>query len=83
MELFKKNKEKVGKLEEAPSTASSIVTSMTAKLRALAVGESVAFPLTRLYSVRTKACEMGAIEGKTYTTAIDRENKIIKVTRTA
>ncbi|MCM1139071.1 MAG: hypothetical protein NC453_10930 [Muribaculum sp.] len=47
----------------------------------LKIGETIAFPISRLKSVRTQASELGAIYERQFTTKTDREAKTIEVTR--
>lgn len=78
MKLF--SKEKTGSAEQ---TAAATTPKITDVLRGLAVGEQAEFPLARMYSVRTKACELGAIDGKVFGTSMDRQAKTITVIRKA
>lgn len=48
----------------------------------LAPGQHIDFDLARLKSVRTQASELGAILNRVYTTRVDRDERIIRVTRT-
>lgn len=50
-------------------------------LYAMAVGETLTFPISRLKSVRTQASELGAMYDRQYSTKTDRVAKTIKVTR--
>jgi hypothetical protein len=52
-------------------------------LRNLAVGESVAFPLAKMKSVRTQATELSIIENLKFKTRTDRNTKQITVWREA
>lgn len=50
-------------------------------LYAMAVGETLTFPISRLKSVRTQASELGAMYDRQYSTKTDRVAKTIEVTR--
>lgn len=50
-------------------------------LMTLEPGESFAFPLTRMKSVRTQASELGMLYNRKYTTMTDRNLEIILVKR--
>lgn len=50
-------------------------------LLALAVGEVVIFPISRLKSVRTQASELGAIYERKFVTKMNREDRIVEVHR--
>lgn len=50
-------------------------------LTALEAGEEVAFPISRLKSVRTQASELGAIYNRLFKTRTDREKQTITVRR--
>ena len=50
-------------------------------LYAMAVGETLTFPISRLKSVRTQASELGAMYDRQYSTKTDRIAKTIEVTR--
>ena len=52
-------------------------------LYAMAVGDTVKFPITRLKSVRTQASELGMMYERQYSTKTYRDEKIIEVTRVA
>ncbi len=50
---------------------------------AMAVGETIEFPIAKLKSVRTQASEIGAITERRYTTRTNREARTISITRVA
>lgn len=50
-------------------------------LMTLKPGETFAFPLIRMKSVRTQASELGMLYKRKYTTKIDRELEVILVKR--
>jgi hypothetical protein len=50
-------------------------------LLSLEVGETIAFPLCRLKSVRTQASELGLIYRRTFCTRTDRDREIVIVLR--
>ncbi len=50
-------------------------------LLALAVGESITFPISRLKSVRTQASELGAIYERKFVTKMNREQRTVEVQR--
>lgn len=50
-------------------------------LQTLKPGESIAFPIIRMKSVRTQASELGMLYKRKYTTKINRELEIILVKR--
>lgn len=50
-------------------------------LTALEVGGTVAFPISRLKSVRTQASELGAIYNRQFKTKTNRETQTITVKR--
>ncbi len=58
-----------------------IVQKIRPALLALAVGESIIFPISRLKSVRTQASELGAIYERKFVTKMDREQRIVEVQR--
>lgn len=58
-------------------------TKLRPTIYGMAVGESLAFPISRLKSVRTIASELGMMFERQYTTRTDRETKTIEVTRKA
>ncbi len=58
-----------------------IVQKIRPALLALAVGESITFPISRLKSVRTQASELGAIYERKFVTKMDREQRIVEVQR--
>ena len=50
-------------------------------IMAMAVGETIEFPIAKLKSVRTQASEIGAITERRYTTRTNREARTISITR--
>ncbi len=58
-----------------------IVQKIRPALLALAVGESITFPISRLKSVRTQASELGAIYERKFVTKMNREQRIVEVQR--
>lgn len=52
-------------------------------IMAMAVGETIEFPIAKLKSVRTQASEIGAITERRYTTRTNRETRTISITRVA
>jgi hypothetical protein len=46
-------------------------------------GQSLQFPLERMYVIRQYAYELGMLMGREYHTAIDKEKKTIEVSRIA
>ncbi len=52
-------------------------------IMAMAVGETIEFPIAKLKSVRTQASEIGAITERRYTTRTNREARTISITRVA
>ncbi|MDE6552660.1 MAG: hypothetical protein K2K98_06855 [Muribaculaceae bacterium] len=50
-------------------------------LLALAIGEVVTFPISRLKSVRTQASELGAIYERKFVTKMNREERTVEVHR--
>ncbi len=59
------------------------ITKLRPALYAMAIGETMTFPITRLKSVRTCASELGMMYERQYTTKTDRVSKTIEVTRKA
>lgn len=53
------------------------------QVRGLAVGQTLEQPIERLAVVRQYAYMIGLTEDKSYHTEVDRERRVIKVTRTA
>lgn len=51
------------------------------QIKALEVGESVHFPVAKLATVKPCASNLGLSMDRRFTTAIDREQKVITVTR--
>lgn len=58
-----------------------IVQKIRPALLALAVVESITFPISRLKSVRTQASELGAIYERKFVTKMNREQRIVEVQR--
>ena len=58
-----------------------IVQKIRPALLALAVGESITFPISRLKSVHTQASELGAIYERKFVTKMNREQRIVEVQR--
>lgn len=52
-------------------------------IMAMAVGETIEFPIAKLKSVRTQVSEIGAITERRYTTRTNREARTISITRVA
>lgn len=52
------------------------------QIKALEVGECVHFPIEKLGNVKTCASNQGAMMGRTFTTSVDRVQRVISVTRT-
>lgn len=57
------------------------VKSLIQTIRDLNIGKKVSFPIERFNSVRSSCCTIAYTSQKKYSTSIDRENKIIVVTR--
>lgn len=61
------------------------MTDIAQKIRpallALAVGEAITFPISRLKSVRTQASELGAIYERKFVTRMNREERTVEVHR--
>lgn len=51
------------------------------KIRELAIGDTIAFPISKTPSVRTSASEIGLMLKRRYTTYTDREASAVYVTR--
>lgn len=54
---------------------------MRPQLVALAVGDSIVFPIEKLKSLRTQASELGAILNRHFTTVTDRQARTITIIR--
>ena len=57
--------------------------SLSSTIFGLGVGEQSVFPLSKLFSVRTLACNIGTVNGRRYQTKTDREAGRVYVTRIA
>ena len=57
--------------------------ALSERLRVMDVGETSFFPITKLLSVRTLACNIGVVNGRRYQTKTDREAGRVYVTRIA
>ena len=55
--------------------------SLSSTIFGLGVGEQSVFPLSKLFSVRTLACNLGVVNGRRYQTKTDREAGRVYVTR--
>ena len=53
------------------------------RIRQMNLMQTLQFPLERMYVIRQYAYELGMLMNREYHTAIDKEKKIIRVTRTA
>lgn len=53
----------------------------TAQIKSLGIGESCSFPIERMSSIKYMASYNGLVWGKIFSTAINRAEKIITVTR--
>lgn len=51
------------------------------KIRELAIGDTIAFPISKTPSVRTSASEIGLMLKRRYTTYTDRDASAVYVTR--
>lgn len=54
----------------------------TQQLRYLGVGESCTFPAEQVRSIRSMASENGFLWDKQFATSLDREQRVVTVTRT-
>ena len=52
-------------------------------LTCMEVGDAVGFPILQLKSVRAQASELGLIHARRYQTRVDKEARVVTVTRTA
>ena len=57
--------------------------ALSERLRVMDVGETSSFPIQKLLSVRTLACNLGVVNGRRYQTKTDREAGRVYVTRIA
>lgn len=55
--------------------------ALSERLRVMDVGETSSFPIQKLLSVRTLACNLGVVNGRRFQTRTDRENGCVYVTR--
>ena len=55
--------------------------ALSERLRVMDVGETSSFPIQKLLSVRTLACNLGVVNGRRFQTRTDRENGFVYVTR--
>ena len=53
------------------------------QIRQMENGQSLQYPLERMQVIRQYAYELGMLMGREYHTAIDKEKRIISVTRIA
>lgn len=56
-------------------------TVLSSTIFGLDVGETSSFPIQKLLSVRTLACNLGVVNGRRFQTRTDRENGCVYVTR--
>ena len=56
-------------------------TALSSTIFGLDVGETSSFPIQKLLSVRTLACNLGVVNGRRFQTRTDRENGCVYVTR--
>lgn len=56
-------------------------SQIKSKIRELEIGATIAFPISRISSVRTSASEIGLMLLRKYSTYTDREHSAIYVTR--
>ena len=56
-------------------------TVLSSTISGLDVGETSSFPIQKLLSVRTLACNLGVVNGRRFQTRTDRENGCVYVTR--
>lgn len=54
---------------------------MSPIIQSLGIGEQVQYPIEKLFSVRTLACTKGLELNRKYKTTVDRQKKVITVTR--
>lgn len=57
--------------------------ALSERLRGMDVGETGCFPIAKLLSVRTLACNLGVVNGRKYQTRTDRKDGLVYVTRMA
>jgi len=55
--------------------------AMSPIIQSLEIGEQVQYPIEKLFSVRTLACTKGLELNRKYKTTVDRQKKVITVTR--
>lgn len=55
--------------------------AMSPIIQSLGIGEQVQYPIEKLFSVRTLACTKGLELNRKYKTTVDRQKKVITVTR--
>lgn len=58
-------------------------TVLSSTIFGLDVGETSSFPIQKMLSVRTLACNIGVVNGRRYQTKTDREAGRVYVTRIA
>lgn len=56
---------------------------MKPAIEAMEVGEELSFPIEKLGSVKTTACNAGLILNRNYSTNVNRAERIVSVTRMA
>lgn len=54
---------------------------MKPAIEAMKVGEEISFPIEKLSSVKTTACNAGLILNRNYSTNVNRAERIVSVTR--
>lgn len=61
--------------------AKKVIDPAMKRMREMAVGEMIQFPLERLSSIKNMACVVGTENGKRLSTRVDRDNDKVVVTR--
>ena len=52
------------------------------QMKKMAIGEYIEFPIERLSSIKNMACVVGTENGTRLSTRVDRDKRIVVVTRT-
>lgn len=70
-------------LEEVVKTIDRRKKKIRPTLTGMEVGEQVSFPVEQLKSVRAQASELGVILDRKFQTRLNRQDRLLIVTRTA
>ncbi len=71
------------KLEEVVTSIDRRKKKIRPTLTGMEVGEEVSFPVEQMKSVRAQASELGVILDRRFSTRLNRQDRLLIVTRTA